>query len=626
MMSDGKDDERMFTVVTWNVAGVNSNAFEFSFASDDRFQDAVSFGRYLNSLMKHLTLTNETSVTLDSNTDDTIDAFVKKNKSLTCSQLLSHLLPLTKGRDRMDPYFSNALDRFLGRRAKPDGDAKTNDDADVNVSDALLAAWHGDSKFSKADMFFKARTWSFTNIRSSNIDAFLNACDSKKEAAWWAKWVDDLSKTEAFHSESDDHDHTEHDDVTELMQKFVVPLAIFDGILFKATCHALETNRWDRKRLIKHLGGFLLSMSVDMERKAAGISGALDWVIQQYCPDIVCMQENNKFWQKRSSSFSDFWNKKLRASYEVFDPSTVLNPQQVVQLLVRKSSRIAVDEKKTAQVFKHATTSTSFLDKLRLVLKSDTNWSTSILDEQIVRAKKIIATTWVPAVLIHRPSGNHLLACAAHSNSKGTDNRILVAVSDVLAREFNLVVVIGMDANSNNVPKKKDLAHGAGSRRVFNAFVEKRFKSCFPSDDIEEKPVPDDAKCKYHTVRKSRTFLQMQLKKAEKLDQSLKDWIVSHGTIVDTIRVNNFEGPAVWSEDKGSIWKDADCMPNSHCPSDHCMIVSRLVLPKGGDENDSAQNEFSGSKTREVATTADDHTHKATSDHPPETCGSCDVL
>lgn len=135
-----------------------------------------------------------------------------------------------------------------------------------------------------------------------------------------------------------------------------------------------------------------------------------------------------------------------------------------------------------------------------------------------------------------------------------------------------------MDANSNNVCKEKDIAHGAGSRRKFNHFVEQiELKSCFPSLEIESKPAPKDDECKYHTVRKERTYLQMQLKKAEKLDQSLKDWVVTHFDVTKTVRVNKFVGAATWSE-KSGIWADANCMPNSMCPSDHCMLISHLVL------------------------------------------------
>jgi len=182
-----------------------------------------------------------------------------------------------------------------------------------------------------------------------------------------------------------------------------------------------------------------------------------------------------------------------------------------------------------------------------------------------------VQTTWVPAVLRTR-CGSYILACGAHGNSKGTDNRAIVAITTVLAREYDYDVVLGMDANSNNVCKPKDVAHGAASREEFNKFVDLvGLRSCFPTGG-------DDERSK-HTVRKERTYLQMQLKKAERLDQSLKDWVVSDFSFRRSVRVNNFDGPAAWTEDDGKIWLEADCMPNSHCPSDHCMLISRLKCP-----------------------------------------------
>eukprot|EP00939_MAST-03C_sp_MAST-3C-sp1_P004014 g4014.t1 len=588
------------TVVTWNLAGINSNAFEFAFCNDDRYKDGVSFGRFLNQLIRAATIRHEgdkyeekkkdtTTATKSSKEDGgasssnsvgsyTTEHFAKL-VDVTNASLLAPLLAVSDkldGKGHVKKGISIALKGILNG---PQGSS--------NVSESLRAAWHGDSGFSKADLFFKERTWSFTNLRTSNISAFFKSCDPTKDPkTWWELWLTDLSNTSAFRDT----------ELRKLMQKWFVPIAIFDGLLYLAIRFALESKQWKIDRLIRHVEGFVGSMNVDVDKKATGISSALSWVVDAYRPDVVSLQENNLFWQKRPQ-FHKTWKKTIQKEYHVLEPQKIENPQQVVQLLIRKrGERFRYSKKRTAHA-QRVVSSERFLAKVRAKLgKICGNFTDQMLDEQIRVLRKVVRTRWVPAVLDDHHSSQSsrqrrrrtrkrdkvVLVCGAHANSKGTDNRAIVAVTTLLARELGECdVVLAMDANSNNTCKAKDVAHGAATRKLFNSFVHSiGLNSCFPDGDNR-----NDGKCfmGFHTVKKERTFLQMQLKKAEKIDQSLKDWVVSDFSFGKSVRVNNFMGPAVWSEDNGQIWLEADCMPNSHCPSDHCMLISRVHCRANGD-------------------------------------------
>jgi len=558
-MASKKKDVDELTVVTWNLAGVNSNAFEFKLNMQDaRFAAANSFGQSLNDLNKLLTMSGDP----DKKADMT-DVWVKK-MSVSYRKLLGPLLAViqkVEGTGDVKKGTAGILKACL--------DSKVGD---CLLADSLFQALHGNSGFSKADMEFKARSWSFTNLRPTNVKAFMESCKGGPagEAEWWLKWITDLSHTEAFQRD-------QHGD--KLMKHFI-PLAVFDNLLYHGVCFALENEKFDLTQLVKQLKGFIDSMNVDVEQKAKGISDALNWVIKSYEPEIISIQENNKFWQKLDS-FKVFWD-HLETEYHIFDPNSISNPQQVVQLLIKKSKDCVVDTKATESIGS-IVKSKAFLAKVRAELAKHTEFTPTILDEQVEKVKKIVETTWVPAVFT-TSKGTRVLACAAHGNSKGTDNRAIIAVTVLLSRELRTDVVLGMDANSNNVCKAKDVKHGAGSRRKFNEFVEqyKPLESCFPSTEIEEKPAQDSV-CKYHTVRKERTYLQMQIKKADKLDQSLKDWVITNYHATKTVRVNKFSGSATWSEASGNVWDTDSCMPNSLCPSDHCMLISHLVCPSEED-------------------------------------------
>jgi len=552
-----KDLYHELTVVTWNLAGVNSNAFEFKLnLKDARFNDAAKFGDDLSELNKKLT---------DSHThasDYKDDAWVKK-MSQTYRSLLKPLQDILQKEENID---SSNVKKGTAQALK---DYLSTDVGDRVLNSMLDEAKHGNSCFSKADMEFKARSWSFTNLRPSNVEAFMKSCSKVSKDAendWWRLWIRDLAHTEAFQK---------HDKVFDKLMDHFVSLAVFDILLYHGTRFTLVVGKYNLVRLTKQLKGFIDSMNVDVEQKAKGISSALDWVVKAYDPDIISIQENNKFWQKLAT-FKKFWT-ELTQQYQIYDPRTINNPQQVVQLLIKKSYKLDKEatDKVPSQVKKK-----EFLARVRAELKSKTDFTDKILDEQVKKVAVVVDSTWVPAVFT-TSKGTRVLACAAHGNSKGTDNRAIVAVTQLLSEDLDADVVLGMDANSNNVCKDKDVKHGAGSRRKFNEFVETyhELKSCYPSKEIEEK-TPVDKSCKYHTVRKERTYLQMQIKKSNKLDQSLKDWVITNYDVTNTVRVNKFKGKRTWSEaeDKGSIWDAKSCMPNSMCPSDHCMLISHLKL------------------------------------------------
>ncbi|CAE8589095.1 unnamed protein product, partial [Polarella glacialis] len=117
-----------------------------------------------------------------------------------------------------------------------------------------------------------------------------------------------------------------------------------------------------------------------------------------------------------------------------------------------------------------------------------------------------------------------LLVVAAHASSDGSDNRAMVLAFKTLADLQNLDLLMAMDANSA-ADFGEGKADGAASQSDFFDFInEIGVRHCYEHHGSK---VTDPQT--FHTVRKSRTFFQCQMKKAGKPDVSTKDFILGAG-------------------------------------------------------------------------------------------------
>merc|ERR1711865_915964 len=109
------------------------------------------------------------------------------------------------------------------------------------------------------------------------------------------------------------------------------------------------------------------------------------------------------------------------------------------------------------------------------------------------------------------------------------------------------------------------------------------FKHChsdFSSDVVR------DAN-RFHTVSKTRTYMQCQLKKAGKQDVSAKDFVLIAGGLAsenkkfEGRRVNKFDWLSKSRQGlppESETWSDDAEMPAPGFPSDHAMVIAEVEL------------------------------------------------
>lgn len=508
----------IFTVAQWNLAGVNTNPLAFQTHRDSNPETvlAIKFSHEIDLLLEKVSRQEKDCV------------FSQRVESMTCSDLLGSCVALSvSGKPSLKDALCNRESEKIG------------------------VIWHQNLKgktFSTADMVFKKRTWSLCSLKPGMVRKFIEALVADDRSVWWSQWHESLMDCGV-------------DD--QKFKKNAIEVAVFDGILFEAARVVLSTSQYQTHELVESLEKFVEGMGVDPNAKGQQLAKSFTW-IQNLQPVVqaICIQEFSKDWIK-AGPLAQFWPSLLQ-NFEMFEPSEIKNPQQVTILLVRKDGLFRVDRKHTETAQKCLQDGEFLGDHEEEVLDlfngiyGEDNAGSKLMEMVMdMRIKVAVAVGW---------RGEHLtLLVAAHASSDGTNNRALVGVMHVLAKELGATLVLGLDANSNASFDGDAKAAGAADCKTFESFLRSRgLHHCFEDLDVP---------CE-HSVQKERTFLQAQLKKARVIDRSLKDWIV--GTAAERLRgfrVNMASGDVLA---EAATWDPDLYMPFPGFPSDHALILAAI--------------------------------------------------
>lgn len=543
----------------WNLAGINNNAFEFSQCTPPadagaEVRAAVSFASRLSAAVEEL-MGDRPSSGLGSG-----PRAPPALSELTLAQVLAPLGDFAGS----SPVAARVLE------AAPQ----------TTVQEFLRDAEKGNRALSSAQKAFTEAGWSLMRLTSESAVQFMRVYHQGDEAAFWARW---LASAGQSYPEA-------RENASELML-----LAVFEVVLFHlAVCILREDSGaqyGEANWFSAAIATFVDSMCVENHAKASGVARVIGGAHARCLPDALCLQEFNQQWQK-DPAFAQFWE-KLLLDYEVFCPRSVLRPHMAVQLLVRRAGALAADAQATSMA-SQAATSAAFLDSLLpRYIELFGEAMGIVMHDRIACGESPLATRLALAVCHDVSAGGPahrrpFLVASAHAASDGTDNRAIVIAARHLAESQACELILGMDANSAADFPLESVERGASRQRDFLEFLAAQgVRHCFAHWG------PDAAAdfTRFHTVSKTRSYLQCQLHKAGKSDVSAKDFVLFVGQGLQQLEGRRLNTTSWLSRpiepahanasrlpDEKDTWVNDTTMPTPDFVSDHSLVIAEARL------------------------------------------------
>lgn len=264
----------------------------------------------------------------------------------------------------------------------------------------------------------------------------------------------------------------------------------------------------------------------------------------------------------------------------------------LVQLLVRKSGALAADAQATSRA-SLAATSPAFLESLLpRYIELFGEAMGIVMHDRVACGESPLATRLALAVCNDVSEGpahrRPFLLVSAHAASDGTDNRAIVVAARHLAESQACELILGMDANSAADFCPENVERGASGQRDFIEFLAAQgIRHCF----AHWEPDATIDFTRFHTVSKTRSYIQCQLHKAGKSDVSAKDFVLFAGQGLQGFegrRLNTTswlsrpskpkEASASRLPDEKDTWLNDATMPTPEFVSDHSLVIAEARL------------------------------------------------
>lgn len=543
--------EAPFVIVQWNVAGVNDNAFEFRQSeggSDGTRGPAIRFQSRLSDALK--------SIVKGTVFDPSLPlGCAPVSELLTAMQTAAASHPERAVAESLAQNLLEAAGRSL------------------TVAELLRKAAEGDSLISRASLMFSKQECSITKLRPSSVKKMIELISTQDRLGFWRWYIESLLENypEALRC------------VAQLW-----PLVAFDGILFEAASKLCEGEA-KVSELCSSLVALTADMCVAVDAKANKVSRFLQGVPSRCQPDVIALQEFSHEWLSDMTTEAFRTWQKLLDSYDVFEPAFVKSDKQVTRLLLRKrfaGGRLHVKTEST-EVLVSGLRQDAFAEQLRQVYIE--MFGAELGEKMQARAlgeDGFVFSKMVFALCSSDQPASRFLVVAGHASSDGSDNRALVAAAVAVASAQDVGLILALDANSADF-ETADVAV-AGQARFLQFLEQQNVRTCFESCGTD---VGDPKR--FHTVRKCRSWVQPQLRKADKFDVSAKDFVLT-GNMRTTrfcgIRVNTADwldmpvpvlgSTMPFSED--ATWKDELNMPTADFCSDHALVLAYLSCNEAG--------------------------------------------
>eukprot|EP00747_Dinoflagellata_sp_TGD_P154517 gnl/TRDRNA2_/TRDRNA2_177506_c0_seq11.p1 gnl/TRDRNA2_/TRDRNA2_177506_c0~~gnl/TRDRNA2_/TRDRNA2_177506_c0_seq11.p1 ORF type:complete len:1037 (-),score=224.25 gnl/TRDRNA2_/TRDRNA2_177506_c0_seq11:135-3185(-) len=547
--------ESFAVVAQWNLAGVNTNALEFSIDEASVAPQDRPAARFVARL------------------DATVGSIAaRRPDALAASRLAS-----MNSAELLAPFQEWASSSPLAAQLPAAAPLSS-------IGEMLVECLGGDRSLPRADLELARREFSLMRLTESNTPQLLQVCalrdEHERRREFCKHWLRSVEKA-----------YPDRTSEKEFMEKAAC-IAAWDALLFEAAA-GLLIEEDNLEELVPALSRLVACIGVEEDAKSARVVSTIAGVVRCCSPDLFAFQEFNQGWLK-NPSFANEW-RRLLDDYECIWPSHIQKPSQVTVLLVRRGQgTFVLDSEATTRALETVSRSSFVEERLRpafLKIFGEAGMATveTLLEES--RGPHGFLATKLAFGVCQSGGGRRLLVAAAHASSDGTNNRALVSAARCLADIEDCDLVLALDANSVAKVDEKAAAQGAAGQREFVEFMEKEgIKHCF--SNLEKAAVSDPER--FHTVLKRRTHLQCQLYKVGKVDRSAKDFIVAAGSSVHPaagIRINT----TAWMDEKGArsnaganagyvmpsegdTWAGNLAMPTPDFASDHALVLAKLCL------------------------------------------------
>lgn len=579
-------------VAQWNMAGVNDEIFEFrqQEVAEDGLRLAKSFAE---DLSREVEVLLQSSGSSSSCAGSRFQA--EELHGLGALSQEAHLVPLLK--KLPSDGVSDKLVQALTSQA----------DRQKTVVEIFKEVRCGNRDMGRANLMFAKRTWGFIKLKQAACTEFVQFLQRGDAPLFLERLL--MSIEREYPAAIDRVD-------------LILLLLTLEMFLYRVSVLLLQEAFKDGKQrisaeaLASSLESLAASMCIEEVHKRQRVAACINGVMHRYLPDAWCLQEFNAEWSQRDVEFRGFWD-SLLLEYDCLRPLAVKKPHQVTHLLIRKAGPLILDKDLTAEAIQ-LLSSPEFEDQLRLTLQdvfsdetskkakgeqgtkplSESQLSNTLGADGCLKQKVAMAVC-----RIRDMECSPVLVVAGHAKSDGTDNRSLVMALKLIASSKSWSLLAGLDANSAASFTQQEMTiKGAATQEIFVDFLERQeLQNCWGSrkpDDVSSGETQRESMValsealrdplKFHTVRKCRGFLQCQLHKANKPDQSAKDYVVSWSpdnavTFSRASRVNKLSWLHAATDvgvlpDERQSWDGDIDMPNTEFVSDHALVLTDVQV------------------------------------------------
>jgi len=616
-------------VLNWNVAGVNTNAFEYLQSAKVKSPDETAYSvaetddssDFISQLSTDLDLffsacdphvrddfEGDNAETETKKGDLLVAAkewanHVKYTQVMTEKFLFGDLVKFLEtdfGKD----CITNAISNYCYRRITKEFSEGTYSDTMGDYIEKLKTS----GIFSKPDRDLKDRKWAFTNLTPQNCSHYWHKMTKlgtpEGRLDMWYNWFTDIGRTIVG---KQCKDSATTDEKRDMLTEKIIHMALFDSFICWCVYQLYETKYKQEKDSTRHLSNFIRKMTVEPNDKAVFVFDCLRSALEAYKPDFMGIQEFNELWYDMDKMKGSENKKQLHKDYYEFRPKHVKNIQQETLLFINKHAFKNGFRKNKKKLIEDDNFDGFDLDLEEYL--GDEGVKAFAKKMQKVYADKMSTVAVVPteevtieflqqkmaACLLDKGKNTErkLLVCCLHADSDGTDNCAMVTCCVELAKELGARLIIMMDANCKETYPEKKKKLGAANEMEFFQYCTKtmNMRTCWDSVVQEDEHGKQFFEGK--TTRKTRSYIQAQWKKARVVDNSVKDYVMSSSdyTELDGVPIHNFHNLAL-EEVLDNAGRSGTFsiksfptknMPNMDIPSDHCMVIAKCYLSMDAD-------------------------------------------
>eukprot|EP00948_MAST-09A_sp_MAST-9A-sp1_P003981 g3981.t1 len=561
-MASLSTSKSQFRVIQFNVAGVNSNALEFTqeaSAVAPRLQPVMNFIDALSSVLRDVSgKANNFEKDLIDSKYSAFPAIMAEQVKVTHPFLLGGFINHLQG--RKDEAEDSALREGILKTIQ------TDEFSNQNLRSIIIKLVN-EKYCSRADRVLKRRQWAVTTLQEQYAASFMTQVSlfttPEGNQVFWKRW---------YQTAVLDLDIHKSKDLGKAVKTHVIPMAIFDALTTWASSYVFDDvlSTTDKIDISSKLPEFVKFMGVESKATSVAIADTLDWALKIYKPDAFTIQEFNMFWEDETTAMKSTW-KTLTSDYHIIPPCVERDRGQLSLLLLKKESKLSLNEKQTARLHEK-------IKSAEFATTMQTVYAEKIIGEKYPSAEETteFLTQKAAMCIATHEDGRLFIVSCVHADSNGTDNRAILACLKQLESEMMVTggFIVGLDANCKRKFKKKDYDKGAADEAMFNVFAKKvlQLQSCYDRDGL---PVS--------TTKKMRSFIQSQWKKSELLDEAVKDYVMCsnakatvQGHPINKVGEMSSITEPVFEADERVF--TSTFLPNAAFHSDHCMVAAEVTL------------------------------------------------